>query len=70
MELNKQKKEELIEKNKIINQYIRVLNALEMERNLWLNKTLKEMGLDTSKRAYKVSPDGKIKNKVIISSKC
>lgn len=66
MELNKQKKEELIEKNKIINQYIRVLNALEMERNLWLNKTLKEMGLDTSKRAYEVSPDGKIKNKVIV----
>lgn len=65
MELRKEKKEELKARNKIINQYIRVLNALEMERSFWLNKTLKEMGLDVDKKAYEVSADGKIKNKVI-----
>lgn len=65
MELRKEKKEELKARNKIINQYIRVLNALEMERSFWLNKTLKEMGLDVDKKAYEVSADGEIKNKVI-----
>ena len=58
--LDKKDLEELQARNRIIGEYNLVVQALELQRTIWLNSKLKDLGVDLTKR-YSVDKNGIIK---------
>ena len=52
---------ELIKRVELINQHILIAQALEAQKNVWINQQLKDLGLDLDKRYNINFKDGRIK---------
>ena len=51
---------ELQKRNGLIAEYVLIAQALELQKRVWLNEKIKEMGLDVNK-TYEIDPkNGKI----------
>ncbi len=54
---------ELIKRAELINQHVLIARALEMQKNMWINERLKNLGFDLGKR-YEINfKNGEIKEK-------
>ena len=52
---------ELIKRAELVNQHILIAQALEAQKNVWINQQLKDLGLDLGKKYNINFKDGKIK---------
>jgi len=52
---------ELIKRAELVNQHILIAQALEVQKNVWINQQLKDLGLDLSKKYNINFKDGMVK---------